>query len=254
MTILIAAAHAVAAPPHSDQEVERHQHQVEEEDEQREVLREERAEHGGLGERHVEVEQPRALRLAAQRRPQRARANTERRQQRSGTRFSPSIAELVVDAERRDPGVVGDVLQARCAGVEVGEQRRPRRPSARDAMPGERRPQRAARPGSSERRRARAGERQEEQDREVRSVMRLGSGSRGRRRDGRRAAAPRSSAGSRSGRARTAAEPARTTPVGAADERAVDEHALERRRARSARATRPAARSGSRSARRSTTC
>ena len=55
-------AHAVAAAPAADQEVERHQHQVEEDDEQRQVLRHERAEHGGLGQRQVEEEEPRAVR------------------------------------------------------------------------------------------------------------------------------------------------------------------------------------------------
>jgi hypothetical protein len=44
--------------PLADEEVERHQHQVEEDDEEREVLCAERPEHRGLRQCHVEQEEP----------------------------------------------------------------------------------------------------------------------------------------------------------------------------------------------------
>ncbi len=95
MTSLIVALHAVAGSrPHpSDQEVERDQHQVEERDEQREILREERAEHRRLGEHEVEVEEPRALPRAAGSPRATAAANSSVVRPTRNT-FSPVIASL----------------------------------------------------------------------------------------------------------------------------------------------------------------
>jgi hypothetical protein len=138
--------HAVGAAPDADQEVERNQHQVEEQDEQREVLCDERAEHGGLGEPEVEaVQAPAALRRA-QSGPQRGRREQQCRQP-DEPQVQPVDPELVADPQIGDPGVVGDVLQAGLRRVEVDQQedrvgerderaddrRRPREPARQHA-------------------------------------------------------------------------------------------------------------------------
>ena len=79
-------AHAVRAAPDADQEVERHQHQVEEQDEQRQVLRAERAQHRGLAERQHQVVEARAASHARAAASRRRRGDPQQRgQQRSGT-------------------------------------------------------------------------------------------------------------------------------------------------------------------------
>ena len=116
------AAHAVAGAPHPGQEVERDQHQVEEGDEQRQVLRAERAEHGALGERR------RRSRKA------RGRSHSRNAAQTSDALNSTVVsstsddvqaveAELVVDSERADPDLVGDELEPGVAGLEAGHER-----------------------------------------------------------------------------------------------------------------------------------
>ena len=126
--------HAARArgPRSPDQEVERDQHQVEEGDEQREVLGEERAEHGRLGEHEVEVEEPRALAPA--------RAGCRRAVAAANSSVVSADQEHVQAVDRRacsgsrvgDPDDVGDVLQAAARFV-VGDvadrQRRARRAS-----------------------------------------------------------------------------------------------------------------------------
>ena len=103
--------HASGFPaPAADQEVEGDQHQVEEGDEQRQVLGEERAEHGRLGEHEVEVEEPRALPRAHVRGER--RGGEQQRRQADQEHVQAADAELVVDPERGDPDDVGDVLQA----------------------------------------------------------------------------------------------------------------------------------------------
>jgi hypothetical protein len=113
-------AHAIAAAPASDQEVEGHQHQVEEHDEERQVLRHEDTQDRRLGQRQPEEEEARALALA-ERRHQRARHPGERGQH-DHEQVEAVDPELVADAELGDPLVVGHVLQALGAPVEVGEQ------------------------------------------------------------------------------------------------------------------------------------
>ena len=108
---------AVGAAPDPDQEVERHQHQVEEEDEDAEVLRQERAQHGRLGDPEVQREL-RGARRRAQDQPQR-RGREQQRRQRHQPEVEPVDAEPVVDAEVRDPLVVGQVLQPARGRVEV---------------------------------------------------------------------------------------------------------------------------------------
>ena len=93
MTIFIAAARAVARAPLADDEVERHQHQVEEQDEQRQVLGHERAEHGGLAEREVEAKSPRVAPAAA-RSSHRAEANDDHAVSGISHRFRPSTPSL----------------------------------------------------------------------------------------------------------------------------------------------------------------
>ena len=74
-------------PPHQREEVERHEHQVEEDDEEREVLREERAHDAALREAHQQRVEPGALgRLVAQRRPQRGGRERDRRRQQQDRR------------------------------------------------------------------------------------------------------------------------------------------------------------------------
>ena len=113
-------AHAVARSPAADQEVERHQHQVEEDDEERQILGQEGAQHRGLGERHPEVEEPLAL-VLAEGSDERAGHPGERRQH-DHEQVEAVDPELVADAELGDPLVVGDVLEPIGARVEVGEQ------------------------------------------------------------------------------------------------------------------------------------
>jgi hypothetical protein len=103
-------AHPVAArAPAADQEVERHQHQVEEDDEERQVLRHEGAEHGGLGEREVEEEEARTV-LLRERGHERARHPGDRRQG-DHEQVDAVHAERVADAELGDPLVVRDPLE-----------------------------------------------------------------------------------------------------------------------------------------------
>ncbi len=112
---------SVARPPHPHDEVEGDQHQVEEGDEQGQVLSAERAQHGALGQPEVEVEQPRALPLA-QRGPDHRGAEQHHREHDQGDVQSVE-PELVVDAERADPGGVGGELQPGVAELEPGEER-----------------------------------------------------------------------------------------------------------------------------------
>jgi hypothetical protein len=105
--------------PTADQEVERDQHQVEEGHEQRQVLREEGAEHGRLGEHEVEVEELRPLPRAHVGRQH--GGGEQQRGQSHEEHVQATDAELVVDAQRRDPDDVGDVLQRRPAAVEIGD-------------------------------------------------------------------------------------------------------------------------------------
>jgi hypothetical protein len=117
---LVGRRHTVRpGAPLADQEVERDQHQVEEEDEEREVLREEGAEHRRLGQREVEREQPWAL-DRAQEHPQRGGREQERRE-RDQPQVEAVDPELVADAQRLDPGVVGDVLEPAAGRVVVEE-------------------------------------------------------------------------------------------------------------------------------------
>ena len=104
------------APP-EHQEQERHEHQVEESDEQRQVLGDERAEHGGLGERHQERERGGPVDRPDDH-PQR-RGREQQRGQGDEPQVQAVDPELVADAERRDPRVVGDVLQAVARVIEV---------------------------------------------------------------------------------------------------------------------------------------
>ena len=130
-------AHAARlAPPAADQEVEGDQHQVEEGDEEGQVLREERPQDGRLGEHEVEVEEPRAL-PRAQVRGQHGGGEQQPRQ-RDEEHVQPADAELVVNAQLGDPGDVGDVLQARAPGAEVGDV------ADREAQRGQRAQQRGA--------------------------------------------------------------------------------------------------------------
>ena len=111
-------AHALAAAPAADQEVERHEHQVEEDDEEREVLRHEGAEHRSLRKSQVEEEEARPLHHG-ERGHQRARHPGDRGQG-DHEQVEPVDAELVADAELRNPLVVRDPLEP-AARLEVDE-------------------------------------------------------------------------------------------------------------------------------------
>ncbi|CAB4879214.1 unannotated protein [freshwater metagenome] len=132
-------------PPDQRQEVERHEHQVEEDDEERKVLRHEGAEDAALRETHQQRVEPGAFRgLVAQCRPER-RAGEEHRRREQQHDVQPGDRKLVMDAERGDPSLVGDVLQAAGAAIVVrddrdrvserqqrAQQRNPAREPARD--------------------------------------------------------------------------------------------------------------------------
>jgi hypothetical protein len=151
---------SLARAPLADEEVERHQHQVEEEDEQREVLRQERAQHRGLADPEVDGEQRRAQRRP-QHQPQRG-GREQQRGQRDEPQVQPVDPELVADAEVGDPLGVGDVLQPR-AGLEVEEHQR--RVAERHERADEREDRRRA--ARREPAQHREGERPEDQDRQV---------------------------------------------------------------------------------------
>ena len=103
-------------PPAPEQEVERDQHQVEEEDEEDQVLGQEGAEHGRLGEaEHQEVD-ARPLRRV-DRGPERGREPEDGGEQ-DQEEADPVDAQLVADAESRDPALVDGVLDA-ARGVEL---------------------------------------------------------------------------------------------------------------------------------------
>ncbi len=114
-------AHAVSRAPHPGEEVERDQHQVKEGHEQGQVLRAEGAEHGGLGQAEVEVEAPGPIPLP-QRGPDQGGAEQHGGDQDQGD-VQPVEAQLVMDAERADPGGVGDELQPGVAELEPGHER-----------------------------------------------------------------------------------------------------------------------------------
>ena len=122
MTIFSAAGDPVRPAPLADQEVERHQHQVEEQDEQRQVLRQERAQHRRLGDARSGTRTASAA-PAGRSASHSADGGEQQRRQRDQPQVQPVDAELVADAQLRDPRVVGDVLQAGRAGVEVEQQR-----------------------------------------------------------------------------------------------------------------------------------
>ena len=109
------------AAPGAEEEVERDQHQVEEEDEEQQVLGQEGAQRRGLGDQHPEEEEVGPLLLAegCERRPGRPDHRGEEDQED----VEAVDAEAVVDAEAGDPGDVDGVLQAGGAGVEAGEDR-----------------------------------------------------------------------------------------------------------------------------------
>jgi hypothetical protein len=133
-------ADPVAGAPGADQEVERHQHQVEAEDEEEQVLSEEAAERRGLAEpEHEEVVAGTVRHL--QRRPQ-GRRRPEQRGQQHQEDADAVDAELEADAELRDPALVDDVLEIPPRRIEAGDQddrqhergeRPQRRPPAGDA-------------------------------------------------------------------------------------------------------------------------
>ncbi len=102
MTNLVVAWTRRRAAPRADQEVERHQHQVEEEDEQREVLGAEGAEDGRLGEHQVEEEEARAVPFA-QRGGER-RCQPEDRREGDQEQAQAVDAEVVANPELADPG------------------------------------------------------------------------------------------------------------------------------------------------------
>jgi hypothetical protein len=154
-------AHAVACAPAADHEVERHEHQVEEDEEECQVLREEGAQHGGLGERHVEEEELRPIGLA-ERGDERARHPGDRGQ-RDHEQVEAVDPELIADAEIGDPLVVGHVVEPARARVEVGKHHD--HVGEHRHGPGEDRP---ARPAARQHRAEQAGgQRQEEDDRQV---------------------------------------------------------------------------------------
>ena len=82
--------------PDSDQEVEGDQHEVEEGDEQRQVLGQQGAQDGRLGEHQVEVEEPRTLPLAQVGREH--RGGEQQRRESHQEHVQPVDAELVVNA------------------------------------------------------------------------------------------------------------------------------------------------------------
>src|SRR5204863_5686534 len=96
-----------APAPDPRQEDERDQHEVEEGDEQREVLRRQRPEHRGLGQPDPEEERARALPLLEARR-QHGRHEEDPRQQDQEDVESVD-AELVMDPELADPRLVDRV-------------------------------------------------------------------------------------------------------------------------------------------------
>jgi hypothetical protein len=145
-------------PPDPRQEQERQQHQVEEQDEERQVLGHQRAEHGALGQAEEEEELPRRAPLSP-RRPHDAHQEDERREH-DEEEVQPIDAQLVVDAERLDPHLVGGVLQPLGAPVEVDE--RPDRP--RERAEGAEDRQRAGRGAGQEQPDQRGGRRQPEGD------------------------------------------------------------------------------------------
>jgi hypothetical protein len=151
--------HAVGTgTPQRGEEDERDEHEVEEGDEEREVLREERAEDRALGEAHPEEEGARAAPVAEARGEDRGGADDRREDEQHDV--EPVDAELVMDAERADPHVVGDVLQPVLGALVVDEQpdrdaQRAERPQERD-LPDE--------PAREQRRDERDGERQAEED------------------------------------------------------------------------------------------
>ena len=104
--------------PHADEEVEGDQHQVEEDDEQRQILSEQRAQHRRLGEHEGRVEEARAL-PAAQVRGE-CRGGEQQRGEADEENVQAVDAELVVDAEFRDPHDVGHVAEPRPGRV-VGD-------------------------------------------------------------------------------------------------------------------------------------
>jgi hypothetical protein len=91
MKSLIMLATRLGAP-HRRQEQERHEHQVEEDHEEREVLGHERAQHAALGQPEPQEEQVRALPLA-QRRPRIAGENSSAASAMR-KRFRPSTPSL----------------------------------------------------------------------------------------------------------------------------------------------------------------
>ena len=97
MKSLIIAAMRSGRCPSRRQEEERHEHEVEEDDEQREVLGQSAPSTAGLGEAQPEEEQARALPVAL---PAHSVAGDEQhRGQRDEEEVQPVDAELVVDAE-----------------------------------------------------------------------------------------------------------------------------------------------------------
>jgi len=105
-------AHALvslAFAPHAGEEEERDQHQVEERDEQREILCQQRAEDERMGEAQMQEELALAAPLAAHR-PERRRREQDRRQQ-DQEQVQPVDRELVVNPELADPHLVRDVLK-----------------------------------------------------------------------------------------------------------------------------------------------
>ena len=110
---------ALPPAPGPDQEVERDQHQVEEDDEERQVLRAEGPDHGGLGESEVEEEQPRPLPVAERRRE--CRGHPEDRRERDQEEVEPVDAKRVTDAQLRHPLRVRHVLEAGAVRRVVGD-------------------------------------------------------------------------------------------------------------------------------------
>ncbi len=111
---------AVLASEGADQEPERHQHEVEEEDEQQQVLGQEGAHGGGLAEPQHEEVDPAAIGHPEAREDGHPRPQ-ERRQQ-DQEEADPVDAELVADAEVRDPALRDGVLKACFGGLEAGHQ------------------------------------------------------------------------------------------------------------------------------------
>ena len=167
----------VLRPPAPEQEVERDQHQVEEEDEQDQVLGQEGAEHRRLGEpEHQEVE-PRPL-GRVDRRPDRRRQPEDRSEQ-DEEEADPVDPELVAHAERGDPARVDGVLEA-AGRVEAGDD--DDRHHEGDERPDGRHPTRHP-AGEAARRPAPKRERRPEQDLDHASpLMSSATGSRGRAR------------------------------------------------------------------------